>query len=47
MRGSRDELKWEVSEQSAELAEATSRLVREIIKRERTEKLLRNPSRSN
>jgi PAS domain S-box-containing protein len=47
VRGSRDELEWEVSEQSAELAEATSRLIREIMKREHAEELLRNPSRSN
>ena len=42
LRGSRDELKWEMTEQSAELAAATSRLLDEIIKRERAEHLLKN-----
>ena len=47
LRGSHDELKWEMEERSTELAEATSRLIREIMKREHAEELLRNPDRSN
>ena len=47
LRGSRDELQWEMEEQSTELAEATSRLIREITKRERAEDLLRDPGHSN
>jgi PAS domain S-box-containing protein len=47
VRGSRDELECQVSEQSAELAEATSRLIREITKREHAEDLLRDPGHSN